>query len=254
MSIRRRTALTGTAAVAAAPFVARAQGTSRSYAVVSEFARDVRVVIFQESTGTRMGANREDRIPITGNVFDKLALVTAREAIGKSDPQAKTWLVSPLDTDLLDGRNVYAEGSTVRLPDDLMQAMKERGSTHLLAFTPIRDVANLVAATARLGDGQLEGLGFYIDRHAEMKNLDTLVSSKGFIAPYLYMRATLIELPAGKVARMRFHAQGRVIVADRAEQSGDPWNVMSTDEKLRRLSDLVKEQVGRLTSELVAAR
>lgn len=251
MPIQRRTAA---AALAIAPWAAHAQGTPRSYAIVSEFARDIRVVFFQESTGTRTRANREDRIPIDGNAFDKFAQAIAQDAIREADPGATVWPVAPLNVDLMSGRDTFAEGSTVTLPGELAAALRERGSTHLVTLTRLRDAANLRAAHGRLGDGPLEGLGFYIDRHQPMMSTETLVSSKGFLAPFLYVRATLIELPSGRVARMRRHAEGVVLAAEKADQAGDPWNVMPADRKLAVLSDMVRQDVGRLVRELVATR
>lgn len=250
---RRRAALALLALPATASF-AQAPAMPASYAVISEFAREVRVTVFQDAIGSRLDTNPESRLPMPDGVLDKVALLEAKATLGRVAPVSPVWLISPLDADLLDARGDWAEGSAVKLPPDLADALKQRGSTHLIAFTRHRAEANLRAANDRLGSGRLEGIGFYVDRVTAMKNSDTLTQSTGFIAPYLYMRATLVDVRSGKVLRSRTIAEGQVLARDRPDQAGDIWNVMSPKEKVERLSNLIKEQVGAAVAELVAAR
>ncbi len=250
--MNRRTVLILLAA--ALPVPALAQEARRSYAVVSEIAREVQVTIFQEATGTRLGNNIVQRLPIGEGALDKVALVSAKGALGKADPGAPVWLIAPLDTDLFEWQQPYVEGSKVKLPDDLAAEMSRRGTTHLLLFTRLRDAANLRARTARLGTGPLEGVGFYVDKQTEMKNADTLVNSVGFIAPYLYARATLIDARTGTVLKMRRMAEGEVIAASRPEQSGDPWNMMTAGEKVRHLGNMIDQRIAESVAALVPPR
>jgi len=231
-----------------------AQGAPRSYAVLSEMAREVMVTNFQESTGTRLGANLTTRIPIPEGALDKVALVTAKQNIEKLAKGAPVWLVAPLDTDLFDARAVYTEGTTLKVPDDLAAALKEHGSTHLLLFTRLRDEANLRAQNARVGTGLIEGPGFYIDRHTKMTNLDTLTTTAGFIAPYLYMRATLLDARTGVILATRRVVEGEVLSASVAEQSGDPWSVMTPTEKVAQISAMIKREVDKAVPALLAVR
>jgi len=249
--MKRRQVL-ATLAAAAAVGPAAAQSGTRSYAVVSEIAREVFVTTFQESTGTRLGANLTPRLPIADGALEKVSLVAARSAITAADQGAPIWLIAPLETDLFDARAAYVEGTKVKLPDDLAAEMKQRGTTHLFIFSRLRDEANLRARNARLGTGQIEGLGFYIDPHAMMTNSDTLVTTKGFIAPYLYARATLVDARTGTILRMRRIVEGQVIAAERAEQGSDPWNVMTPADKVRLLSTLIQRQVGEAVPALLA--
>jgi len=106
----------------------------------------------------------------------------------------------------------------------------------------------------RFGTGTLEGLGFYIDRLSQVKNVDTLTTTTGIIAPYLYMRASLIDAKSGKVIAMRRVTEGEIIAAARPEQGGDPWNVMSPTDKVRYLSELVQREIGKAVPDLLAAR
>jgi hypothetical protein len=251
-SMKKRMFMALAAAILALP--AAAQETKRSYAVLSEIAREVQVTIFQEATGTRLGNNIVQRLPIAAGALDKVALVSAKTALGKADAGAPVWLIAPLDTDLFEWQLPFVEGTKVKLPDDLAAEMAQRGTTHLLLFTRLRDAANLRSVNARLGTGQLEGIGFYVDKQTEIKNVDTLVNSVGFIAPYMYVRATLVDARTGTVLKMRRIAEGDVIAAARPDQSGDPWNVMTPNDKVRHLGTMIDRQVADAVAALVPPR
>lgn len=241
------------AAACVAPAAAQ-DAKPRSYAVLAEIGREVQVTLFQEATGTRLGNNIVQRLPVTEGVLDKVALVSAKSALGKADPGAPVWLIAPLDSDLFEWQLPFVEGAKVKMPDDLAAEMARRGTTHLLLFTRLRDAANLRAANARIGTGQLEGVGFYVDKQTEMKNNNTLVNSVGFIAPYMYVRATLVDARTGTIVKMRRIAEGQVIAAARPDQSGDPWNVMTPAEKVRHLGTMIDQQVGEAVAALAPPR
>ena len=232
---------------------AAAQGAPHAYAVVSEFGRDIVITVGQTQTGTRLEANAAERLPVSNGAYDKVALISAKQALEKADAGAKVWLVAPLDVDLFNARGAYAEGSTVNVPADLAAALKERGSSHLLLFTRLRDEASLRAGNEHVGSGQIEGVGFYIDRWLKVKNLDTLTESTGFIAPYLYIRATLIDARSAKVLATRRVTAGTMVPADRPDQSGDPWALMSSQEKVGHLSALIRTEVGAAVPALLSA-
>jgi hypothetical protein len=187
-------------------------------------------------------------------IFDKQALLHARRAIEKAEHGAKTWLVAPLATDLFDPAAVFTVGGTVRFPDDLAAALKERGCTHVIAFTRLRADANLRAFNSRLGDGQLEGLGFYLDRVTPIKNVDSLVSGVGFVAPYFYVRASLLDAASGRVQAMQRITEGEAIGADTAAQAGDPWGSLPNSTKVQLLNNLVESQVLKAVPQLLAVR
>lgn len=241
------------AALLGAAWPALAQEAKRSFAVLSEVAHDIRVVVSRPETGTRLGNNLEERLPIKDGALDKVALVAARSALQGAAPGAPVWLISPLDTDLFESRQNYTEGSIVPIPDDLAQGIKAKGSTHLLLFTRFKAEAALHAFSADLGTGHLEGVGFFVDRQTRMSNRTTLVDSVGFIAPYIYIRATLIELPSGKVLKSRRITQSTVLAAERAEQGGDPWNVLTGGQKVRIIGDMIVAEVNAAVPALLAA-
>jgi len=241
--------------LATATAAASAQTAPRSYAVISEFAREINVVTFQESTGSRLNNNLRTSMPMPGGALDKVALVAARQAIQKTEAGAGVWLVAPLDSDLFAPTQVFSEGGVLKLPDDVSGEMKTRGHTHLVLLTRLRAEADLKALDGRLGTGTLEGLGFYLDRVAAMRNANTGQSTTGFLAPYLHARAVLVDAANGRIVGVRNIRQSHVYVNTRTDVSGtDPWEGMKPDEKVRYLAEMINREVAAALPALLASR
>ena len=102
-----------------------AQPETRSYAVVSEVARQVSVVSFQESTGSRLNANLRERIDVPDGALDKVFLISAQKALKLATPAADIWLLAPADSDFF-GLLQTTRGASVTIPDDLLAALRER--------------------------------------------------------------------------------------------------------------------------------
>lgn len=248
----RRTALV--LALAAAAGLASGQTAPRSYAVVSEFAREINVVTFQTSTGTRLNNNLRSSLPMPNGALDKVALVAARQAIQKAEPGAGVWLIAPLDGDLFAATQVFSEGNTLKLPDDVADEMKKRGHSHLILLTRLRAEAELKAVRTSEGTGMLEGLGFFVDRITEGKNVDTGEWNTGFLAPYLHARAVLVEAASGRIVAIQRIKYSVVYANTRADvKSTDPWDVMKPDEKVRYLATTIEREIGTAVPALLAA-
>ncbi|MDO8420186.1 MAG: hypothetical protein Q7S90_09130 [Rubrivivax sp.] len=226
----------------------------RSYAVFSEVARDVSVVIFQESTGSRLGGNQRHRIDIPQGTLDTLAVLTAKKSIESAAPGSRVWLIAPVDGDLFPRLQNPVVGSTLAIPEDLAAALKQKGSTHLLLLTRHRDDAEFTAQNAHIGDGQLEGLGFYLDRQTATIRSDTLESATGYFAYYVYFRATLADATSGQVLRTQAVKATQAYSAAHAKDSRNPWDVMSNAEKLKVLRVAFTEQIDKVIPALIESR
>ena len=166
---------------------AHAQTAPRSYAVLSEMAREINLVAFQESIGSRLNNNHRERIEVRDGVLDKFVLTTARARLAGLAPGAGLWLIAPLDTELFPGLQNPAVGSTLKIPEDLMQAMKEQKSTHLLLFTRHRDEADFeLSKGGHAGSGAIEGVGFYVDRQFMIEDQVTRTTAAGFLLSAIF--------------------------------------------------------------------
>jgi hypothetical protein len=226
----------------------------RSYAVISEVAREVSVVSFQPSTGSNMNQNRRQRLPVPDGAFDKVALLAAQQAIKNTAAAAGVWLLAPAESDFFDGLRSYAVGDTVKLPADLAAALQENRSSHLLLVSRHRAEAQFRFVQLTDGTGLLDGLGFYVDRSARVKNLDTRETGQGYLAPYVHVRATLIDTATSKVLNTQTTQASRVFSAGEAKDgSGNPWEALTAAEKMATLRDMLRDEVTRLVPLVLAA-
>ncbi|MDP2004201.1 MAG: hypothetical protein Q8K45_00855 [Rubrivivax sp.] len=231
-----------------------AQSSPRAYAVVSEVAREVSVVIYQESTGSLIGNNMRQRIAVPEDALDKVVLVGARQALQKAEPGARIWLIAPTDTELFEGLQNATEGERVAIPADLAAALRQNGSTHLLLFTRYRSDAQLRGYKTMFGSGRLEGLGFYVDRHTPGYIPETGDHIKGFLAPYTYFRATLIDAATAKVLHTRTIAKGVAVSSSETTAGKHAWDVWTPAQKMTSLRDMLMAEVAQVVAELAAAR
>lgn len=255
----RRRLVTGSASVLAAgllglPSALRAQAGGPRYTVVSEMARELSIVIFQDPIGTRLDANHRQRAQVQEGVVERVALNTTRTAITRTVAGAGVSLVAPLGEDLFPRLNRTAVGDDAEVPADLKDVLAQHRSRQLLVWTRWRsDSAIRGRDTLDLGSGQLEGLGLYVDR------LQTLAydggrSTTGFIAPYLHARATLVDVASGRVLRLQRVAASRVYTSLDSPRNpgGSIDEAFNADEKVKMMVDLLTAQVDEVTARLVA--
>lgn len=234
---------------------AGAQPVARSYAVISEMAREVSVVSFQESTGSRLGNNNRQLIAVPDGALDKVALLSTQQALKSAAAGAPAWLLAPADTDFFDWQRIPTEKGTLRLPDDLAAALKQNGSTHLLLYTRIRAPAQLRFKGVTHVEGNLDGLGFFIDRQTQVVNLDrSAAGGVGFLAPYAYFRLTLVDTSNGQVLKTETAlASDLYSPGEGKDGSVNPWEALTATEKMNKLRDMLRLEVARLVPRVLAA-
>ena len=233
---------------------AYAQGVPRAYAVISEAARDVRVVQYQPSIGSNLPGNRVQRIDVPDGALDKVFLFAAQKQLKKASPDADIWLLAPAASDFF-SPSQFADDAILTIPDDLRAALRERKSTHLLLFSRHRADADLRFLNRRDGTGQLEGLGYYVDTSTPVKRVDLGQSSIGFLASYTHFRATLIEVASARVIKTISTTANLInSVAGTAADNTHPWTALSSAEKMSQLRDLTQREVDRIVPELLSAK
>lgn len=218
----------------------------RSYAVVSEVAREVNVVIYQPALGSRLTNNAISRINMPQGLLDKFVLNNTRASLTQLAPGAPVFLIAPLEEDLFKGMQSVKEGSQVDIPADAADAFKSQGNTHLIVFTRHRSPAAIRFDNRVHESGNLEGLGFFVDRSIEVRDPAAKQSTTGYLAPYLHARASLLELPSGKVLRTLEINEASAIANVRQDaQSLDAWDALSPTDKVRSLLQLLESHVGK---------
>ncbi len=242
------------AVLLAAASAAGAQPAARSYAVISEIAREVSVVSFQESTGTNLIRNQRQPIPVPDDALDKVALLTTQQALQAAAPGAKVWLLAPSDTNFFEWQQNIAEKGVLRLPADLAAALKENKSTHLLLFTRFRAPAQFHFRDWTSGTGTVDGLGFYVDRQTRVIDFEKSArSGVGFLAPFAYFRLTLLDSSTGQVLKTEIARVSEIYTPGEGKDgSVNPWEALTSSEKMKRLAEILRSEVARLVPLMMA--
>lgn len=222
------------------------------YALLSLVGDELRVVGAEGTTGTRLSANATETLDVSAAGFDRSALRALLPAIQKLRPGSR---LVPL---LVQRRDFYASqseqlpGRGADLPGDLIASAKDAGATHLILVHKHRAPARLPLRDFDVGTGALRGLGFYLDRVTPLRIQGTSLVSEGFLAPYVHLRVSLIELSSGNVQASQTRVRAEVIAADRdGRPGGDPWALRDDRAKLEILRELLTSGVSDAVTQLL---
>ena len=218
----------------------QAQPGSRpvKYAVLSLIGNKLNLVTAQMPTGSHLDRNIQQSVPLTQAPFDGTALATIQALL----PPDTFSLYLSSSTALLAPDSLF-DGKKLALPQALSDGMKADGATHLLLLTRFRQPTQLRFTDSKAGYGQLEGMGFYIDRQQGVKDEDSREVSRGFLAPYAYLRLSLIELSTGAVLAERNISASTTVGTVNLKNSVNPWDALSAEEKIELLNTLLAREL-----------
>ncbi len=233
------------------PLPARAQ-VARRYAVLSLVGDRLTVVYAGPVTGTLLDANRQRVVLDAKGAMDQFALAAVGKALENtgSTPAA---LLGVAPSPLHEQADRLIDGKSVALPGSLVDALEQNRTTHLVMVTKQRADASIPLVDTRLGVGKLRGLGYYIDMHADIRMVESGATGRGLLAPYVYLKLTLADARTGAVLSQRTCAAARAYAVAQSKTALDPWDVLTSEEKIARLRGLLERELAREMPLLVAA-
>jgi tetratricopeptide (TPR) repeat protein len=186
---------------------------TRRYAALSLIGESMTVVAYVGSTSSQMSRNRSEPVSIGSRYFDITTLNAIQLTLRDLDVRMPVATYFGSSPSLFTEQHKLFEGRRVALSQDLVAAMKKEGATHLVIVTRHRGTAEIRMQDGHVGSGMLEGLGYYIDRNFENMSYATGGSATGYIAPYVYLRVSLVDLATSVIERERFITSSRAISA-----------------------------------------
>ena len=222
----------------------------RSYAVLS-FVGD-RLLISQASgeTGTRVDRNVRQFAPTHSPVLDQAATRAVKAKIAAAERDAKVELLEAGNEHFYAAVNdsVGQDGvaSLVRL---LQPELRGIPATHWILVTKHRAPARVNLAHTSVGMGNLEGLGFYIDRGLHVASVKTGEGAEGIVAPFAYLRYSLVDAATGTVLREVNETQSFTVAKQSATH---PWDALTGEEKVRYLEQLLRRSADDAVPKLLA--
>jgi hypothetical protein len=147
------------------------------------------------------GHTKETEVPVPGAPHDTAALQAIAGALPASDPGAAMSFLAASSPALYAGQDDWFDGATAKLPETLRKAVAGEHASLLLLLTKWRGEAEILDGHTSVGHGKLAGLGFYLYSIRERADVNSPGVVKGYIAPYVYARLSLIDLATSKVLR-----------------------------------------------------
>lgn len=228
-----------------------AEPSVKKLALMSMVGSDVQVVETAQQVGSRM-PTRPSSLNLKPGLMDQRALLTldklAREHFAQQNivmltTQGKMWTELQQD----------AMASPAGLRDmvaTVTDAARQANCTHALVLIKYRSTAQLKLAYSTIGLGMLEGMGFYIDSEIQTTEIGTQNSSKGVLAPYVYMQLLLIDVNKAALlgsqtakASSSFSPENGTLTA--------PWDVLSPERKFESLTQLMDNELARMVPALL---
>ena len=232
---------------------AAADEAPRKYVAISLLGDKVNMVTRQDKTGSLLNANLREAFNIPGGLFDQAVLAAIDATVKKTDPKAAIFPLKLASAEVLGEPDKLLDGDRFVTPAVLEPTLKQLQASHLLLVTRHFSPSKIRSLRHTEGSGNLEGLGFYIDRDLVMRRDESSETHRGFLAPYTYFKLSLINLGSGKLERQKLITRGQAISSDRKEASADPWEVLTTVEKVEILREQIKDEIAQQLPPLMLA-
>jgi hypothetical protein len=230
---------------------AHAAEGARKFAALSVLGDSIQVVVYEGKTGSHLDRNQRDAMPV-GDLLDRTALLAVDAGLKKADPaRAVSLLLLPVQKTAA-GREGLLDGTRFVPTEAVTAALKQAAATHLLLVSKHRAPASLQADSVSFGNGQLEGVGFYIDTALKVRSGKDESSSAGFLAPYAYIKVSLVDVASGQVLQQQTIRASAAYANDKGA-GGDPWDALSSDRKAEVLRTLIRDEVVRVVPPMVEA-
>ena len=226
----------------------------RTYAAISLIADSLRTVGHEATTGSLLANNPVELTPLGFEVLELPALRAVLGAVMTADRNAKVMPLKITDAAVYARQADFIAGSRAALPTELLEPLKQSGVSHLVLITRHRAAAQMNTGTMVLGSGTVEGVGFYIDREYRLRRQERSEITTGYLAPYVYVRAALIDLKTLKVLNSEISSVGTVHTASGSKVGADPWQILGDGEKIETLKDMIQRQLNLTVSKLLAGQ
>jgi len=245
-----RTGLAGIAVTVVLAVLAAAAHGEERWAALSLLGDRLSVVYARMQTGTHANPHEVRAVPTRDDALDRLALRSLVEAPVPGVPEIV--FLSLRDPRLYEAQEKFLAGDSP-LREAVLKAVSAARVTHLLLMVRTRGEASFRSRDGHIGVGQVEGLGFYVDRLTRVQDAATGTSDVGYLAPFAYYRLVLFDIARGEVVGDEsITASTTYPVA--GSQTGDPWELVSAEKKTDDIARLLSSNSAAALRRLVASR
>ena len=249
MSSRFLLALAAVLPALASPAHAQAAPT---YAVLSLIGDQLDAVTYQPQIGTLLDSNTHLAMPMgAGNVLDTAALRATNSALRATVAVTDVALLATSAPAIYADESRFFVGDQVRLPADIETAVAQAKASRLVLITKHRGEAHLKTKHGFVGNGKIEGLGFYLDTVHRIHDEDITDRTVGFIAPFVYIDVTLVDTASHTVLRQTAITASETVMGAGNANGANTWGALSPEQKMAALNRLLSTSLAEVVPQLV---
>ena len=239
-------------AAAAGLLLGAAAHAATSYAVISLVGDKLDIVTFQPQIGSQLDNTSHMPLALPQDDLDTAALRAINRALKATQPDAQIALLAASTADSFADQDRIFSGSHVTLPAEIAAAVQREGAARLVLVTKHHGDARLQGTGGSVGSGKLDGLGYYVDTDSHTRDVDAAVQPVGFIAPFVYVDVSLIDLATSSVVRRTVVMSSKVIGTSNKDKAVHPWDALTGKEKVDMLMGMLSTELQRVVPQLVA--
>lgn len=233
------------AALASLCCAGSASGQARRLAALSLVGDRIEIVLAQPGVGSNIDRNSRRAIEDAQSGLDSLVLRAVDQAVRKVEPGAPLAMLSLPGSALYDKPERLFDGRQIALPGAVVDALIAGKATHLIVLSKLRDAVRVPLADGFTGVGTVRGLGFYVDNEVRIvMRDDTGAHAPGVLAPFVYLRMTLVDVQGGDIVREEMVRAMQAYPTASNPNATTPWEVLSGQQKIDALQRLIDRSVG----------
>jgi hypothetical protein len=216
------------------------------YALLSAVGDQMTVVYARSTVGSRLDRNERESVSTPERALDRLVLKRLDTALTTSSPGAQVAVFTAANARLLDLQREMLVG---RQPPEALarafaQVLPPGGADRLLIVQKHRAEASIPTEDGAIGQGRMEGVGFYVDRRTALRSSKAGYTDGGFLAPFAYVRLVLAD-SAGRVLAQREIEAAETYAMGDANTGLQPWDMLDAAAKVEALDRLLQKHIDR---------
>lgn len=240
------------------PLAASAQ--ERKYAVLSLVGDKLLIVTRELATGSNLDKNDRTFVELPDNSIDRAVTLAVDDQLRQANPGSQPILLHSRRADLYDAsyKSMDRQDGVGRVYQAVKPIVEKTSATHLVLVTKARGRARVQLRDGMVGNGFLEGVGFYVDYGSLARGIDPNEAEAGFIAPFSYMMVSVIDLKTGQIVSQHQAIRSRAATPStaglRERNVGHAWHRLDEKEKVARLTEVIREETAKVMPVVLAQR
>ena len=223
------------------------------YAVLSLIGGGLNLVFATDkTTGSRLDNSARQTIELPGKPFDVAAMKQIQTSLQAVAPQREVALFNGAPSAVAAAPGSLVKDGKLQLSEPLLAALRSSGATQLLMVTRHRQEAHIQMYQQEVGQGRLEGIGFYVDQITTVTDRTSRETSVGFLAPFVNLQLTLIDLATARVVTEQTMSVSAPYLAPDGTRGSSVWNALSPEKKLSILQAMIAHEMKRAMDTVLA--